>query len=91
MDTTPTSTAEAKALVQKLRSDPDNIGLHQVVRGACTPETWPYMSEGGYIEFFIEFMESYEDGDMRSVRVPSITRGSKVRAGTDAVTNGFRQ
>ena len=70
----PTSAAEAKDLVQKLRSDPDNVVVHQLVRGACTAETWLHMTEAGYVEFFIEYMESYEHGDMRSVRVPSITR-----------------
>ena len=69
MATVPTSIAEAKNLVQKLRSDPDNVGLHQVLRGACTAETWVHMSEAGYVEFFIEYMDSYEHGDMRSVRV----------------------
>ena len=76
----PTSTAEAKDLVQKLRSDPDNVGLHQVVRGACTAETWVHMSEAGYVEFFIEYMESYEHGDVRSVCVSFISRGPSVRA-----------
>ena len=89
MATLPTSTAEAKDLVQKLRSDPDNVGLHQVVRGACTAETWVHMSEAGYAEFFIEYMESYEHGDMRSVRVPSITRGPNVRAVTNLVPDYF--
>ena len=74
MATTPTSAAEAKDLVQKLRSDPDNVAVHQLVRGACTADTWPHMSEAGYVEFFIEYMGRYEHGDMRSVRVPFITR-----------------
>lgn len=73
MATTPTSAAEAKDLVQKLRSDPDNVVVHQLVRGACTADAWPHMSEAGYVEFFIEYMGCYEHGDMRSVRVPSTT------------------
>lgn len=89
MATIPTSAAEAKDLVQKLRSDPDNVDLHQLVRGACTAETWMHMSEAGYVEFFIEYMGRYEHGDMRSVRVPSITRGSNARAVTDSVPDDF--
>lgn len=85
MATMPTSTAEAKDLVQKLRSDPDNVGLHQVVRGACTAATWVHMSEAGYVEFFIEYIESYEHGDMRSVCVPSITCGPNVCAVSNLV------
>jgi len=87
MATIPTSAAEAKDLVQKLRSDPDNVVLHQAVRGACTAETWSHMSEAGYVEFFIEYMGCYEHGDMRSVRVSSIARGSNARAVTDSVPN----
>jgi hypothetical protein len=89
MATIPTSTAEAKDLVQKLRSEPDNVDLHQVVRGACTAESWLYMSEAGYVEFFIEYMGSYEHGDMRSVRVSSLIPGSNVRAVTDSLLIDF--
>jgi len=89
MATITTSAAEAKDLVRRLQSDPDNVDLHQLVRGACTAEAWSHMSEAGYVEFFIEYMGSYEHGDMRSVRVPSITRGSNACAVTDLVPDNF--